>query len=244
MARGLIGIGGFPVFHKITTAVFAAGMAIFAVSQASAAMIEYSGNFNVDNVGGSFTPFAGQQGSFFFVVDYDAVDPEPTVLNGSIPGAVVVQGFTIGSETFISAAPIDLTIAFEPGFLGLVSKAEGVSSANISDVNFSLFENIDLADFLGNPLLVNEGAQFDVIFGLVALRLGTPSSVIVQGANGDIFLGSGTISGFAEFDPQNLPDPDPQQPPTTVVPVPAALPLLVSAIGAFFLLGRRRRLDA
>ncbi len=210
-------------------------------------MIEYSGSFTMNSGGGSFAPFLGQQGSFFFVIDYDAVDPEPTVLDGLIPGAVVTQGFSIGGETFIDAVPVDLEIAFEPGFLGLVSKSEGLSSSSISGVNFTLFEDINLVDYLANPLLQNEGAQFDVIFGLVALRLGTVTNVIVQGANGDILLGSGTISAFAEYDPQSAPDPDPQPnpdpqlPPTTVVPVPAALPLLVSAIGAIFLMGRRRR---
>lgn len=233
------------MFHKYITAVIAATMSVMVAPQANAAMIKYSGNFTVDNAIGSFAPFVGQQGSFFFAIDYDAVDPEPTVLPGQIPGAVLTQGFSIGGESFVETAPVDLGILFEPGFLGLLSKSEGVSFGAVSDVDFTLLEDINVVDYFSNPLLANEGAEFNVLFGFVALRLGTFVNVILQSGSGDLLAGSGTIGAFANFDPQNPPDPNPETDPNpTVVPVPAALPLLISALGAIFLIARRRRLVA
>ncbi|RVU35939.1 hypothetical protein EOI86_11845 [Hwanghaeella grinnelliae] len=232
-------LSGVLMLGRNLLAVFTACVALFSVSEAGAVTLRYSGEFTADIASGDFAAFGGQQGTYFFTIDYDAVDPDPTRLDGDIPLAVVSQGFSIGGETFVDSLATDYIISLDAPDFAVATESNPISSDNISDVTLNILETLNLAEYVENPLALFVGGKFGLQFGLLTLGIGVQSAIIAGNENGSALLGLGTITEVTQI---LIDDGDPGQgePPLTVVPVPAALPLLISGIGALFMLGRRR----
>jgi len=227
------------MFGRKLLAVFTACVALFMVSEAGAVTLRYSGEFTADIATGDFASFGGQQGTYFFTIDYTAVDPDPARVNGDIPLAVVSQGFSIGGETFVDSVATDYIISLDAPDFAVATNSNPMSSDNISDVTLNVLENLNLAEYIENPLALFIGGKFGLQFGLLTLGIGVKSAIIAGNETGSALLGLGTITTITQIDADGG-DPGQGEPPITVVPVPAALPLLIAGIGALFVFGGRR----
>lgn len=232
---------------NLTGVAFAASLMCFSVPNADAAVFQYDGVFTV-NVGiGAFAPFTGQEGTFFFVLDYDATDPDPNTINGDIPGAVLQSGFSIGGQTFIDTTATPLAIVQIPPDFQIIVEANPASSETIPDIDYSIFSFVDTGSYISNPLSEVAGGQYGALFLFLALKVGQQTGVFAVGPVAqDILNGLGAITAITEFNPNPDPEPDPDpqtdpDPQLGVVPVPAGLPLLAAAIGGLFAMGWRRR---
>ena len=218
----------------------AAAILTLTLSQASATTVRLSGEFILDNPVGAFDVLDGELGTFFFDIDFSATDPDPGAFAGLIPNAVKGVGVTVGGQEWVDMTTRDLEIGFSTsdGFAFII-KGFGANSADFSNVNFGVISNFDPEFAIANPLITGN-------FGGSYLLLLTPGHVVdVVGVDDPVtgfFGGTGVLGTLDITDPD--PDPDPGNgqggDPVTTVPVPAALPLLATALGWIFLIRRRR----
>lgn len=248
---------------RFATVALAAAVAFFSATQAHALALRYSGSLTVDQAAGGFSSLLGEQGAFFYEIEFGATDDDTSSIAGTIQDAVLMRGIRLGDQTFVDTVTgaLDINFNSSDGF-NFATTAQSTSSADFSNVTFGIIAEFDPELFRLNPLLESQGGQFGLLYDLL-FQSTTPtlpgSSVSVVGLDdplSGLFRAVGTIdsvtlaTGSPDFDPVLNPDPDPdpdpdpgnggQQPPVTTVPVPAALPLLATALGWIFLIRRRR----
>lgn len=227
-------------FFSLRTLAVAGVFLTVAVSQASAVTVRYSGEFIVDNPVGSFDALDGELGTFFYEIDYSATDPEPVTFGGIIPNAVKGVGINIAGHEWIDTTTRDLEIGFSAsdGFAFIV-KGVDANFGGFPNVDFGLLAFFDPELVLANPLIK---PGFNAAWGFL---FDSDTDVSIVGADDPVtgfFSASGKLGSLNLVDPDPNPDPGNGQggDPVTTVPVPAALPLMVGGLVAFFLVGRRR----
>ncbi|RVU35941.1 PEP-CTERM sorting domain-containing protein [Hwanghaeella grinnelliae] len=210
----------------------------FATKQASAITLRYSGDFTVDQAVGTAAPLLGTAGSFFYDIDFDNPDPDPSGVAGIIPNAVVARSITLGGQTYTDTSVNDLEINFGSGNgFNILAK----TSPGFPDIFFAIFTDYDPEALIANPLT---DGNFGFAEGLFLFGEGSLVSIVATFGTFDTLEGlmalEGALTSIDVVTEQTDPDTGNGGNPVTSVPVPAALPLLLSGLCGFLILRRRR----
>lgn len=232
-------------FLNMVKAAVVAAVALLGAGQAQAVIFQHGGTFTVTEAQGGFNSLLGQQGTFAYFIDYSARDLLPSTLEGPIPNAVLGLGFSLGGETFFKSLSAELDIIRAGAELQLLAPMGVVTSTIFGDFRMLFVPKVNYQDIIFHP---SSSTNFGLGFAGAFHSLSPTISLIgFEGAD-DQFVGQGTVTSTSQFVPPQVGDPvpnpfDPPQDgdPLTTVPVPAALPLMLAAIGGLFLARRRRR---
>lgn len=222
----------------------AALLVVVSTTQSEAVTFRHSGSLTVESASGTFEPFSGKSGSFFYEIDFGVPDPDPSAVAGIFNNAVLRRGITIGDQTFVDTSKGALNINFDRvnGY-NFWMASQFVSSTDFSNVAFGIIVNFDPVRFDSHLLLDGKfGATYGYFLPGRVLSVEVLGLTEVEGSNpfNEMFEAVGTIDSSTVVE-----QPDPgngggQPPPVSPVPVPGALPLMISAICGIFLIRRRR----
>jgi hypothetical protein len=168
-----------------------------------------------------------------------------TLLLGLTVAPVNAATYTYTGKNYTTASGNYTTSMSITGFFELTSPLTGNFSGSILPQSYSFFDGVNTLDKSNSSassfFIVTTNAGGDIVLPNIVLRTSDNAlQMVLQGASDNaIDTSGGSFTSATSFTPGTW-----QRTDVSVVPVPAALPLMASGLGALGLIGWRRKRKA